>query len=116
MARIGGMALIVLALFSLVGCSDKTTANEPTGISISFAHCLSLPMKVRIDNSYIGTYSTDHVATIETSTGNHTLEVDAIGFCVADSTFLWNTSVTVSSGQLTQVQLDCYGNGYRPCQ
>ena len=112
MARIGGMALIVLALFLLVGCSDKTTGTDQTGVAITFPHCLTFNALIWVDDNYVGSYSSEHEAVIELSSGAHSLEAKA-NIVVADTTYCWTTNFSVDSGKLTDLQLDCYGHGCR---
>jgi hypothetical protein len=114
MIRVGGMALIVLALFLLFGCSDKTTGDEETGVAITFPHCVTFNAHVRIDGNNVGSFSSEHEAVIDLAAGAHTLEADAYGFVVAETTYCWTMNFNVTSGKLTEIALDCYGHGCTP--
>jgi hypothetical protein len=113
MARIGGMALITAALFLFFGCSEKTTGNEETGVAITFPHCQTFNAHVWIDNNDVGSYSSEHEAIIELAAGAHSLYSKA-NVVVADTTYCWTTSFSVTKGQVTSLELDCYGHGCTP--
>jgi hypothetical protein len=112
MVRIGAFALMVMAFFLFLGCSEKSTASEEIGVQVSFPHCLSFEALIWVDDTYVGAFSSERPAVLEIAAGSHTLYAKS-NLVVADSFYCWTQDFSVASGKLSYVELDCYGHGCR---
>jgi len=108
MARVGAFVLMILFVSLLIGCSEKTSSVQNTGINLTFANCLSFAAWVWVDGSYMGTYTTEVPNLIEVPAGGHSLFVRG-NIVVSDTSYCWTSNFSVSDGQVTAVVLDCVG-------
>ncbi len=108
MARIGAFAALTILIALLIGCSEKTSSTEQTGLELNFAHCLTFSAWVWIDGEYVGAFTSEQPSIIEMGSGGHTLFARS-NMVVADTSYCWTTSFNVSDGQTTEVILDCVG-------
>lgn len=112
MFRVGACLLIVLAISLLFGCSDKTSEAQPTGLELGFMNCLSFNAHVFIDNSYVGSFSSERSWFIDVAAGKHSLFARAnLAVDLPDTSFCWTTSFTVAEGATTQLRLNCSTGG-----
>ncbi len=108
MARVGAFVFLILFVSLLIGCSEKTSSVQETGMSLQFANCLSFAAWVWVDGSYMGTYTSEQPNLIEVPAGGHSLFVRS-NLVVADTSYCWTSNFSVSEGQVTPVVLDCVG-------
>lgn len=108
MARVGAFALLIVLLACLIGCEEKTASVQQTGINLQFENCISFAVWVWVDGDYIGTYTSEQRSYIGIGPGGHTLFARG-NIVVADSSYCWTQSFSVSDGQITDVRLNCRG-------
>lgn len=108
MARLGAFVALIVLLSLLFGCAEKTTSVQQTGLELRFANCLTFAAWVWVDGSYVGTYTSDQPNEIDVAPGSHSLFVRG-NTVVADTSYCWTTSFSVSDGELTRLVLDCVG-------
>jgi hypothetical protein len=112
MFRVGAFVLIALVLSLAFGCSEKTSEAQVTGVELSFSSCLTFNAMVFIDDTYMGSFSSERPAFISVATGSHALYVKGNIVVVAgDSTYCWTESFSVADGQTTTLDLNCNTGG-----
>jgi hypothetical protein len=108
MVRLGVFVSLVLFVSLLIGCSEKATSVQETGLDLRFANCLTFSAWVWIDGGYMGSYTSEQPNIIDVPAGGHTLFVRG-NIVVADTSYCWTGNFRVSEGQITTVVLDCRG-------
>jgi hypothetical protein len=112
MSRIGAFALALVLLACCIGCDEKSASVVQTGLNLSFANCVTTGIYVFIDGDddlANATYCSSEITNfIEIAPGTHTLNARA-NITVADTSYCWTRSFSVSDGQITELVLDCIG-------
>lgn len=108
MARVGAFAAITLLIALMIGCAEKTSSTEQTGLELVFDNCITFAAWVWIDGEYVGTFTSEQPSVIELAAGGHSIFARS-NMVVGDSSYCWTRSFSVSDGQTTEVVLDCVG-------
>ena len=110
MARVGAFGLSVLFLsLIIVGCDEKATSVQETGLMLSFSNCNTFTAYVWIDDVLLpDEYSTEQPSLIEIASGSHKIFVRG-NIVIGDSSYCWTENFSVSEGAITPLALDCIG-------
>lgn len=112
MFRVGAFISIVTILSLFLGCSDKTSESQPTGLELGFMNCITFNAQVFIDNSFVGSFSSERAWFIDVPVGSHALYAQAnVVVDAGDSTFCWTQNFSVADGATTHIDLNCNTGG-----
>ncbi len=112
MFRVGAFVLIALVLSLSLGCNEKTSEAQETGLELGFMNCITFNAWVFIDGQSAenlkGSYSSERAWFIDVAAGNHTLYVESNLVVSAGNTkFCWTENFSVADGQVTYLTMDC---------
>jgi hypothetical protein len=90
------------------GCEEETTGVQQTGVRVGFSDCLSFVIWVFIDGEYQGIASTEEPKIFEVPAGEHDLYARSnMVLRETNEFFCWDTTVSVSDGSVTYIDLNC---------
>ena len=110
MFRVGAFLAIAMILSLFFGCSDKASDAQPTGLEVGFMNCLTFNARVFVDDTYMGSFSSERAWFIDAAAGSHTLYAEA-NIVSGDSTFCWTENFSVADGKVTRLNLNCNTGG-----